>query len=144
MLILNNGSNTKEHLASEEFYASLSEAYNLYEDKCDCGERFGNNCAHFLSNALIKAGFRMPSGGAKCRSGRMIRAKELLQWVRSIPGVVMKTEHGSITSGYWFVYQERASDGQGHVCIHLEKPESYSSVGTGDFPDWEVQWHFKF
>ncbi|MBD5799860.1 hypothetical protein BHU24_25140 [Bacillus pseudomycoides] len=143
-VVLNSESNTKEHLASEIIYASLSEAYDLYEGKCDCGDRYDNNCAHFLSNALIKAGFRMPSSGAKCRSGRMIRAKELRQWVRSIPGVILKADHNSISSGYWFVYQERASDGQGHVCIHLESPEEYYWAGTGNYPDWELQEHYKF
>lgn len=143
-LVLNPGSNTKEHLASEILSASLSNAFNLYEDKCDCGDRYENNCAHFLSNALIKAGFRMPSWGAKCRSGRMIRAKELRDWAKSIPNVVFKANHNSINSGHWFVYQERASDGQGHVCIHLEKPDSYQWVGTGNFPNWELQEHYKF
>ncbi|MFJ7890394.1 hypothetical protein ACIQYL_20240 [Lysinibacillus xylanilyticus] len=143
-IVLNPGSNTKKHLASEKIFASLSEAYNLYENKCDCGDRYDNNCAHFLSNALIKAGFSMPSSGEKCRSGRMIRARELLQWVKSIPNVVMETNHDSINSGYWFVYQERESDHQGHVCLHLESPTEWDWKGTGDYPEWEVQWHYKF
>ncbi|MEW8351122.1 MAG: hypothetical protein AB2687_22680 [Candidatus Thiodiazotropha taylori] len=123
---------------------SLSRAFSLYTNSCTCGRRYSDNCAHFLSNALIRAGYTMGSG-AKCSHGRLIRAKELLRWAQSRPGRTYRNNHNNptITSGYWVVYQER-SDGQGHVCLHQEKPRTYSWRGTGDYDSWPVQWHYKF
>lgn len=140
--ILNKDKTSTEHLSNENIYASLETAFSLYKDSCDCGDSFGNDCAHYLSNALIKAGFRM-GPGEKCRCGRMKRAKELLDWVRSLPRVEFGENHNSIRSGYWFVYQED-SNGQGHVCLHEEYPDYYYWVGTGNYEDWPVQWHYKF
>ena len=69
----------------------------------------------------------------------------MLDWVKSMPNVEMRTNHDSTSEGYWFVYQERKSDGQGHVCIHKENQGGeFSWVGTGNYPDWEVQWHYRF
>ncbi|MEC0184744.1 hypothetical protein P4H61_25055 [Paenibacillus peoriae] len=142
--------NVKKHASKtvnseSDFFdtASLSKAYELYEGKCTCDTSYGNDCAHFLSNALINAGYSITSG-VKCPTGRLIRAKELRDWAKKMPNVVERTNHDSSSSGYWFVYQERANDGQGHVCIHKENQGKHTSVGTGDYPDWEVQTHYQF
>lgn len=122
--------------------ASLSSAYNNYTNSCDCGDRYDDNCAHFISNALIKAGYAMGSG-AQCRCGRMIRAKELLRWARNRPGVRFSSNHKNISSGTWLVYQE-SSNGQGHILFHLEESTQYYPMGTRDYPAWPVQWHYSF
>ncbi len=121
---------------------SLSAAYDAYVDSCDCGDRFSDNCAHFVSNALIRAGYTL-GGGTKCRCGRLIRAKELLAWVRSRPGRRFSQNHQGLSSGVWIVYQER-DDGQGHILFHKEASGRHSWKGTGDYPDWPVQWHYSF
>jgi len=48
--------------------------------ECVCGKRFTNNCAHFLSNYMIKNGVMgaYPSGSNyNCTSGRPGRAKDI-------------------------------------------------------------------
>lgn len=122
--------------------ASISSAYNIYTNSCDCGDRYADNCAHFISNALIKAGYSMGSG-EKCRCGRMIRAKELLRWVQRRPGRRFAQNHNRLPSGIWVVYQER-SDGQAHILFHRELPDKYYWKGTGDYDGWPVQWHYSF
>jgi hypothetical protein len=117
----------------------MERAWNLYSDSCACGTVYANNCAHFLTNAFALAGASFPANSAKCPKGRMIRAKEALEWFRSL-ATGFKPDHQAISGGYWFVYQEIS--GQGHVCMHLESPEEYSWVGTGDYDDWPVQWHY--
>lgn len=64
-----------------------------YKTQCSfsCGKREDNNCAHYVSNALIKAGLKGIDGGkgklhrtekgmVVCEHGRPIRAKELRDW----------------------------------------------------------------
>jgi len=141
---------------------SLKLAFTLYSSNCICGKKLANNCAHFLSDALIRAGYQINDGFGiakfeRCTSGRSIRAKELLSWAKYMVGqnkgesrLSHNAEHGhktTINSGFWFVYQERR-DGQGHVCLHDENDKDgkaqYVSCGTGDYPDWPIQNHFRF
>ena len=117
----------------------LSRAWNSYSGSCTCGTRYDNNCAHFLTNAFALAGATFPAGTAKCPAGRMIRAKEVLAWWKTF-ATGFQNNHAGISSGYWMVYQE--SGGQGHVCLHLEETYKYYWKGTGDYPDWPVQWHY--
>ena len=70
----------------------LTEAYNGYVKGCACGKEKQNNCAHFLSNSLIKHGGyteldggdgldeRIVNGRLVCTKGRSLRAKELRDW----------------------------------------------------------------
>ena len=125
---------------SPEALASFMErSWNAYSNSCVCGTSYANNCAHFLTNAFAVAGATFPSGAAKCPRGRMIRAKETLDWFRSF-ATGFQNNHNAITGGYWFVYQE--SGGQGHVCMHLEASDRYWWKGTMDLPSWPVQWHY--
>jgi hypothetical protein len=64
-------------------------AFRSYEAKCVCGHSEDNNCAHYLTNALISGGgFHQLDGGKGanqrivneflvCASGRPLRAKEV-------------------------------------------------------------------
>lgn len=119
----------------------LSRAYALYRGRCECGIQYENNCAHYLTDAMVRAGLpvQFAAGNAKCPQGRLLRAKETLAWFRSF-STGFAQSHSSLNSGYWFVYQEVG--GQGHVCIHHEESDKYSWAGTGDFDSWPVQWHF--
>lgn len=111
---------------------------------CVCGHAYPNNCAHYLSNALIRAGFSEPSGGSneKCSRGRLIRALDVLEWCK-VNKREFSSDHNSISSGTWIVFQQR-SGGVQHVCIHKERAGDYSRAGTGDYPDWPTQWHYRF
>jgi hypothetical protein len=134
-------------------YVSLMQAsWNAFYLGCTCGTTYANNCAHFLTNAMLIAtsttGFSwpqpFPASAAKCPAGRLIRAKEALAWFRSF-APWFSSNHNTISQYHWFVYQERRSDGQGHVCFHLETPSSYWWKGTGNFSgQWEVDWHFLY
>ena len=42
---------------------SLQSAWDQYTDSCVCGYAYDNNCAHYLSNALILGGFSEIDGG---------------------------------------------------------------------------------
>ena len=129
--------------------AILQNALDNYTPYCICGYRYINNCAHFLSNALIKAGFSDIDGGTStldmrrrngyivCRSGRPIRAKELRRWFRT-----RFTYHTRPQVGFNLVYQENAW-GQGHVMLRKYKSASvYGWVGTGDYPTWPIQEYY--
>jgi hypothetical protein len=129
-------------------------AYGAYRGSCDCGGNLGNNCAHYLSDALIRAGYGELDGGKGgryrrhrsrivCKSGRPVRAKEMRDWFAS-KAIDTRTNEpeADIPSGYWAVYQERARDGQGHVLLHHHTGGSYSYRGTGDYPTWRTQIHY--
>lgn len=111
---------------------------------CVCGIAYPNNCAHYLSNALIRAGFPEPSGGSnqKCPRGRLIRALDVLEWCKANK-LEFSSDHNSLSYGTWIVFQQR-SGGVQHVCIHKERAADYSRAGTGDYPDWPTQWHYRF
>ena len=104
---------------------SLQSAWGQYTDSCVCGNDYENNCAHYLSNALILGGFseidggkganfRIVNGFCVCRSGRPVRAKELRDWFGR-----KWTYHSSPKpDGINLVYQEE--DGQGHVLLKMD------------------------
>ena len=128
---------------------SFEDAWDSYTEtgSCACGEGFkGSNCAHYLSNALIEAGyssidggsgdlFRIVNGYCVCKSGRPVRAKEL----RNMFFSVKWTRHSEPQEGYNLVYQEKAN-GQGHVLMKkYSGGEKVGHKGTGDYPDWPIQ-----
>ena len=111
--------------------------------RCVCGIDYGNNCAHYLCNALIRAGFPAPSGGSneKCPRGRLIRAMDVLKWCQQNKKA-FSSGHRNVSSGTWIVYQK--TRGPQHVCMHKEYSDKYERAGTGDFADWPTQWHYRF
>lgn len=131
---------------------SLEGVCKIFEEKCSGGGRFPNNCAHYLSNAFILAGYSELNQsqncvGARCNernicdlgdhlNHRIIRAKELRCWFAS-----NATKETSVTrgTGFWAVYQERASDGQGHVVIIDTNTWKY--YGTGWYSDWNQEYY---
>ena len=146
----------------------LSKAWSEYRDACEhgnkkgcceCGNKYGykNNCAHYLSNALIRAGYSALYGGDGyemrdrngfnvCSKGRPLRARELRDWFIKEFG----EPHSVPRKGINVVYQKRA-DGQEHVLLK-EYVYSYSwwqrklipkdHRGTGDYPNWPTQEYY--
>lgn len=133
---------------------SLTDAFNNYRGRCDCGEDLGNNCAHYLSDALIRSGYaaeldggngalyRRRHGRIVCRAGRPVRAKEIMGWFVSKATDIHSGEPIGDTR-HWAVYQKRASDGQEHVVIHAHNGTgtTYTWRGTGNYPTWRTQRH---
>ena len=127
---------------------SLEAAWKSYSDSCVCGEKLKNNCAHYLSNALIEAGYSSIDGGSGglfrdengycvCKSGRPVRAKELRNTFFTENNWAC---HDEPREGYNLVYQERAADGQGHVLIKkYSGGRKVGHKGTGDYPEWDIQ-----
>lgn len=127
---------------------SLQSAWDQYTGSCVCGYAYKNNCAHYLSNALILGGFseidggkgenfRIVNGFCVCRSGRPVRAKELRDWFGR-----KWTYHSSPKpDGIKLVYQE--SGGQGHVLLKMYKDgKSIGYKGTTDLPSWPIQQYY--
>ena len=106
---------------------------NTYTNYCVCGESYGNDCAHFLSNWLIKKGnlSKNPSGAFCCNEGRPIRAKEMRNVFINSLGLSRyynPPEDGSNC----FIYCERNSDHQGHV-YYGRKGNCVAGTGDGSF-----------
>ena len=129
---------------------ALENVWASYSDSCVCGYKYDNNCAHFLSNALILGGFSQIDGGVGdnfrivngfcvCRSGRPVRAKEL----RTLFFAKSWKKYPYPGDGLCLVYQERASDGQGNVLLKRYRAGNLIEYrGTGDFPTWRVQEYY--
>lgn len=135
--------------ANGQYYGqpSLKMAAAYYANRCVCGYRYDNNCAHFLSNAMILVNYNdlktssLITKGGRCSLSRPIRAKDMRAWfkaraVRSMTNICPAPHHG-----IWAVYQERA-DGQGHVLLF--DTDSWSWFGTGNYPDWPIQEYYQF
>jgi hypothetical protein len=133
---------------------SLASAFANYRGSCDCGEDLGNNCAHYLSDAFIRSGYageldggtgakyRRVNGRLVCPAGRPVRAKQFRDWFASRASSHQEGEPND--SGHWAVYQERRSDGQGHVNIHRHTNGTYDWRGTTDLPTWRTQTHYSW
>ncbi|WP_147394321.1 hypothetical protein [Arthrobacter cheniae] len=106
---------------------------------CAGGDRYPNNCAHFLSNAFIVAGYsELLTRGARCPTGRPIRAREMRQWfieMAATPNVGRTSNVPTRNTGPWAVFQldEDAYWG-GHVA--LLDTDAWEYVGTGWYSNW--------
>ena len=135
---------------------TIEGAAKKYKDECKGGGSFANNCAHYLSNAFISAGFselitNLDCVEVRCNQAdtcdlgkklnhRIIRAKNLRCWFATKS--TEKLSKIPRNMGFWAVYQERAADGQGHVAIYDSGTKKH--YGTGWFPNWEKQEFYKW
>lgn len=120
-------------------FAAVAAAYT---GTCVSGERLSNNCAHFLGDAIIRAGhddlLTSEHITVRCPAGRPIRAQEMLRWFQH-----HATEfHLGIpeNSGWWFGYQEKP--GRRHVLLLNSDTGAY--YGTDHCTDWPVQWFYRW
>jgi len=110
-----------------------------YTKSCECGKDYGNNCAHYLANWMIKNGkfSKNPSGCKCCPSGRPIVAKEMR-------GVFTSTglqKSFNPPSGNCYIYCERNSDHQGHV-YYGRKGACVAGQGDGSFGADYYEYYF--
>jgi hypothetical protein len=119
--------------------ASIVQVAFDYGDGCDYGDRYANNCAHFLSNAFIDAGYtELTSFGARCSGKRPIRAGEMWTWFQTKATESSRAvQHGT---GWWalFMVDERQYWG-GHVAI-LDS-DTWHFYGTGWYDNWS---HYRY
>lgn len=126
---------------------STEGAAKAYVGQCEGGDKFKNNCAHFLSNALIAAGYddlRQPDicVHARCFTDarRPIRARDMWCWFKDratkTGGVVVRN------TGLWAVFQlDESQYWGGHVVI--VDSDRWIYYGTGWYDDWgqhSYQW----
>lgn len=126
------------------------------ETCCKGKQKYDNNCAHFLSDALIRCGFKellTDSGFYRCHKRdcqcpserRPIRAREMWSWFkkkgRERREKISWNEIGR-NSGWWAVFQ--LSEGEywgGHVIV-LDT-DAWEYYGTCSYPAWD-QYIYKF
>ncbi|MGY1690617.1 hypothetical protein [Geodermatophilus sp. SYSU D01105] len=118
-----------------------------WTDSCAGGDRYANNCAHFLSDAFIRAGFAElaapnPHIHARCGTSarRPIRARNLWSWFQSKATRTSRTLQRN--TGWWAAFQldERVYWG-GHVAVW--DSDADQPYGTGWYPHWNqylYQW----
>lgn len=121
-----------------------------WENSCALHDDEANDCAHFLSDAFIRAGYNelRKAGGqsqieewcdwndaSKSEEARPIRAKEMWEWFK----VMSKTSRTSKPSkaGLWATFQWDRTYSGGHVLLY----DSDTDViyGTGAFWHWSSQ-----
>lgn len=121
---------------------SLADAARAYERGCACGERLSNNCAHYLSNAFIRAGYTElldSPAEVRCEAGRIIRAQDMLRWFQS---KAARFHAGTPPegTGLWAGYQEKP--GRRHVLLYDADTGAY--YGTDNCVSWPVQWFYQW
>ena len=101
-----------------------------YTNSCVYGEKFTNNCAHYLSNWMINnnALSKNPAGTYCCKEGRPIRAKEM----RKVFVNLGLTKSFNAPSQSCYIYCENNKTHQGHV-YYGTKSSCNAGTGSADF-----------
>lgn len=123
---------------------TIAGAAATYNGTCAGGDQYANNCAHFLSDAFIRAGYEelLPGGSAggfataRCGTSakRVIRARDMWHWFQSrATATATQLERNS---GLWAVFQlkEQVYWG-GHVVI--VDTDTWTYHGTGCYFGWD-------
>jgi len=126
---------------------TLESVAEYWTKGCLGGDSYENNCAHFLSDAMIRAGFTDLNPPADCVNARCgtsqkrpIRARDMWCWFKS---KAKKTSNAPTKdTGWWAVFQldEQVYWG-GHVV--LLDSDTWKYYGTGWHPNWKqhlYQW----
>ena len=118
---------------------SLQTAWDNYSNSCDCGFRYDNNCAHFLSDALIAGNYSTLKNGAGfevCKGkGCPIRARELrsMFFIKNWGNPKYNPPRDGIVPAYQEIKARRESPSQGHVLlIQFKDGKKVGYRGTSD------------
>lgn len=127
--------------------ATLSAVGSYWTNSCVGGDRYGNNCAHFLSDAFIRAGFTelLPPNrhiNARCGTSakRPIRARDMWSWFQS--KAVRTSRTVTSNTGWWAIFQLNESAYWGGHVVVLDS-DNWQYYGTGWYGDWNqylYQW----
>jgi hypothetical protein len=124
---------------------TLREVAMAYTETCVGGDRESNNCAHFLSDAFIRAGYTelldsdLVTQRCKCGAGRVVRAQDMLKWFQS-KHKRFHTGRVKPGTGFWATYQEKP--GRRHVTILDSNTGKF--YGTADCKNWPTQWNYQW
>lgn len=122
---------------------TIAAAAANFKGECKGGDHYANNCAHFLSDAFMRADFILPASLYRCATPfkRAIRAREVREWFKKKAGGAERRTL-PIKEGYWAVFQLNEQEyWGGHVVIVDTDRNIY--FGTGHYPDWDqycYQW----
>jgi hypothetical protein len=115
---------------------------NFFES-CAGGDQYANNCAHFLSDAFIRAGYaKLRTYGARCNTSahRPIRAREMWEWFQTQANV--ESYVPTQGTGWWAIFQlDESAYWGGHVVV-LDS-DSWKFYGTGWYGSW-AQYMYKW
>jgi hypothetical protein len=126
---------------------TLEAVARYWTKECQSGDLYENNCAHFLSDAMVRSGFvdlNPPADciNARCEtlSRRPIRARDMWCWFKS--KATKTASQPTKNTGWWAVFQldEQVYWG-GHVV--LLDSDNWRYYGTAWYADWKqhlYQW----
>jgi len=118
-----------------------------WNNSCSGNDSYPNNCAHFLSDAFIRAGYTELSAPNDCiharcdsASRRPVRARDMWDWFKSKATKTSRTRKAN--TGWWAIFQlNEAEYWGGHVV--LWDSDTDTKYGTSWWPDWDqylYQW----
>ncbi|MFB7609542.1 hypothetical protein [Streptomyces gardneri] len=125
----------------------LSTVGSCWTNRCIAGDAFANNCAHFLSDAFIRAGYTELSGPnphikARCYTyaRRPIRARNMWSWFKS--KAVRTSDTVTPNTGWWAVFQlDESVYWGGHVVLFDSDTCTYYGTGWhGTWRQYMYQW----
>lgn len=125
---------------------TLASVWAEYDGGCTGGDRLRNNCAHYLSDAFIRAGFielAPPNANifSRCAPAkRPVRARDMWAWFQS--KAIKSSRTIERNTGYWAIFQldDKAYWG-GHVIVLDTARMEYA--GTDWYGEWDqylYQW----
>lgn len=135
---------------------TLASVATFWNNSCNLSDVEGNNCAHYLSDAFIRAGYpelKKVSANphislwcdwndtVKSDNARPVRALDMKGWFDSMATRRATTKQSG--NGFWAVYQERQSDGQGHVLLYDSDNDVVYGTGGVGYWTWKqffYQW----
>ena len=124
------------------FAGTLAGAFAAFNNSCVGNHKETNNCAHFLSDAFIRAGFsellpNNPHINARCtQASRPVRARDMWSWFQSKATRTSRAIQRN--TGIWAVFQLKESVYWGGHVIILDT-DKWRFVGSGD-PDYTAYW----
>ncbi|MFZ3493284.1 hypothetical protein ACODT5_08650 [Streptomyces sp. 5.8] len=120
----------------------LSSVAHYWTESCVGGDSYPNNCAHFLSDAFIRAGYTElvvanPHIHARCGTWahRPVRARDMWSWFQS--KAIRHSRTPAPHTGWWAVFQlDETVYWGGHVVLF--DSDTWTFYGTGS---WHGTWH---
>ncbi|KAK4861600.1 hypothetical protein LT330_003635 [Penicillium expansum] len=120
---------------------TMSAIAAYWHRSCAGGDSYqGTNCAHFLSDTFIRAGFTElnppnPHINARCptTARRPVRARDMWSWFQSKARVTSRTAQRN--TGWWAVFQLDESYYGGHVAV-LDS-DAWVYYGTAWYATWD-------
>ncbi|KAL4880665.1 hypothetical protein BJY04DRAFT_228281 [Aspergillus karnatakaensis] len=126
----------------------ISAVATYWYNSCAGGDVQSNNCAHYLSDAFIRAGYAElasanPHVNARCATParRPIRARDMWSWFQSKARVTRRTLPGRNT-GWWAIFQlDESAYWGGHVVVLDSNAWVYYGTGWyGAWAQYAYQW----